>query len=197
MINGYSIQKLEEYIDKQIHLSEAKLDPKQLAEPTKTLWNKYARISSDVPAIGLIYIAGFDGILEGKLEKDSPVLISWVRNVSRTRSANFIGAMSALFLTASLEDFADALAELWAENSADFESECRSLGLAKTDDLKKIIAPTAKSGQWFKQLHKYLGYKADAELVAIIEDMLEHRTTAAHEDVGGFDDIIGEQLKMD
>ncbi len=195
MNTDYTIQQLENYIDRKVALNQKELDPEHIDEPLRSLWNKYARISTDVSAANLVYLAGFNGIMDGTI-KASHTLTNWVKSINRKRSANFMGGICAVFLTATLQDFTQALVEHWFENCEDSNKQTRSVGIDSCDKLKKWISPTAKSGGWFNKLDKLLGYKADPELVAIIEDMLKHRTTASHEDIGELSTPTGEQIKL-
>ncbi|MBE0415656.1 MAG: hypothetical protein IBX36_03850 [Dehalococcoidia bacterium] len=197
MINKYTIQELENYVDKKVVLSEAELSPKQFDEPLRGIWNKYARIPTDISAVNLVYLAGFNGISDGTI-KASETLSNWVRNIDRQRSANFIGGICASFLTAALEDFTKALAEYWFANCEDSENRIRSIGIdhLTSKDLKNWVSPTARSGRWFQRIERLFGYRADPEAVAIIEDMLKSRTVATHEEIGSFDTPTGERLKL-
>lgn len=195
MIMNYTIQELEDYIERKAALNQEKLDSKQLDEPWKSFWSKYARISTDVSATNLVYLAGFDEITDGTI-KASEALTNWVRNIDRKRSANFMGGICAVFLTATLQNFTEALVKYWFENCEDSEEHIQSIEIGNFDELKTWISPTAKSGRWFTRLGKLLGYKPDPELITIIEDMLKCRTTAAHEGIDGIDTPTGEQIKL-
>ena len=195
MITNYAIQELEDYMDKKAALNQKELHPKHLDEPLKSFWNKYGRISTDVSAVMLIYLAGFDGITDGTI-KASKTLTNWVRNIDRRRSANFMGGMCAVFLTATLQDCTETLVEYWFGNCEDSKKQIQSIGIENLDELKRWISPTAKSGVWFTRLDKLIGYKADPELIVVIEDMLKCRTTASHEEIDEFDTPTGERIKL-
>lgn len=195
MNTDYTTQELEDYIDSKVALNQKEFDAKHIDEPLRTIWNKSARISTDVSAVDLLYLAGFDGIMDGTI-KASDTLTNWVKSIDRRRSANLMGGICAVFLTATLEHCIQASVEHWCENCEDANKQTRSLRIDSLDKLREWIRPTAKSGEWFKRLGKLLGYKADPKLVAILEGMLKHRTTTSHEDIGGLSTPTGEQIKL-
>lgn len=197
MIGKYTIQELENYMDGKVVLDEKELHTKHFDEPWRSIWNKYARIPDDITSIALVYLAGFDGIIDGTIKASKP-LTNWVRNVKRRRSGSYIGGIYVSFLAAALEDFTKTLVEYWFENCEDAASRIKSIGLSppNLENLKIWISPTAKTAKWFERIEKLFGYKAEPEVVAIVEDMLKSRTVAVHEEIGSFDTPTGEKLKL-